>query len=101
MIFKKTVSNKNSLATKRLWLSNEEKKYLDTQHEHEILKFSEGLCFGEWGLLYNIPRTASAMSIDDSILFSIEKEDFDKALSVRNKIFNNFFSNFVKKSYPF
>ncbi len=82
MIFKKTTNTKQTLATKRLWLSEAEKKYLDNHHETEILKFTGGLCFGEWGLLYNIPRTASAMSIDDSILFSIDKEDFDKALSV-------------------
>lgn len=46
---------------------------------------SEGQCFGEWGLLYNINRTASAVALDTVYLFSIEKEDFDKSLSV-NKL---------------
>ncbi len=68
-----------------MWLTNEEKKYLDTVHEEEILTMTDGACFGEWGLLYNIPRTASAMAKEDSILFSIDKEYFDKALSVRIK----------------
>ena len=42
----------------------------------------EGETFGEWSLLYNIPRTASAKAKEDSILFSIDKDAFDRALSV-------------------
>ncbi len=70
-----------------MWLNNEEKNYLDTNFEFEIVTITEGSCFGEWGLIYNIPRTASAKAKEDSVLFSIDKEAFDKALSVQY-IFN-------------
>lgn len=67
------------------WLSPNEIEYLETYHEHEIITMGEGETFGEWGLLYNIPRTASAKAKEDSILFSIDKDAFDKALSVKIK----------------
>ena len=37
--------------------------------EKEVLTLSDGQCFGEWALLYNIPRTASAYILEESDLF--------------------------------
>jgi CRP-like cAMP-binding protein len=67
---------------RRMMLTKREREYLDTEHEEERLRMYEGQCFGEWGLIYNIPRTGSALALSDSVLFYIDKEDFDKSLSV-------------------
>ena len=38
------------------------------------------MCFGEWGLLYSIPRTTSIYLSEDTHLFYLEKEYFNKTL---------------------
>ena len=50
--------------------------------EFEIESFSltNGMCFGEWGLLYSIPRTTSIYACEDTDLFYLEKEFFNKIL---------------------
>lgn len=55
---------------------------LAEEEEDERTQLTNGMCFGEWGLMYNIPRTASALTLEDSVLFSISKEIFDKNLCV-------------------
>lgn len=42
----------------------------------------EGSCFGEWGLIYNKPRTASAYCLTDVDLFCLDKISFDQTLYV-------------------
>lgn len=79
--------SEKSSPTKKLFLTKEERKILDTEHEVERVQMGVGQCFGEWGLIYNIPRTASALALEDTILFAIEKDEFDKSLSVRYKIY--------------
>lgn len=51
---------------------------LVNQHDLEIEKTQliEGMCFGEWALMYNIPRTASAYTVECD-LFYLDKEYFD------------------------
>ena len=52
-------------------------------NEFEIEKFDiiNGMCFGEWGLVYTIPRTTSIYAKEDSHLFYLEKLYFDKILT--------------------
>ena len=46
----------------------------------KIREYGEGVCFGEIALLYNEPRTATAISGCDSTIFYLTKEDFKKVL---------------------
>ena len=68
--------------------------------ESEIITVRHGMCFGEWGLMYNIPRTASAYCKEDTDVFYLEKEYFDKVLGLKffksdmNKI------NFILTKFP-
>ena len=40
---------------------------LDFEEERVIL--NQGMCFGEWGCVYNIPRTSSIYCLEDTNLF--------------------------------
>ena len=51
-----------------------------SEFEIKRLTITEGMCFGEWGLVYNIPRTASIYCIEDTDVFFLEKRYFDKYL---------------------
>jgi CRP-like cAMP-binding protein len=57
----------------------EKKDYI---YEEERLVLKEGMCFGEWGLLYGKERTASAIAIEDCDLFCLDKEGFEKSFGV-------------------
>jgi hypothetical protein len=48
--------------------------------ESKKMELTPGYCFGEWGLLYNIPRTTSIYCIEDTHVFYLEKKYFDKIL---------------------
>jgi hypothetical protein len=58
------------------------------------------MCFGEWGLVYSIPRTTSIYCIEDCNLFYLEKEPFNRILSKKflksdiNKL------HFLLKTFP-
>ena len=58
------------------------------------------MCFGEWGLVYSIPRTTSIYCIEDCNLFYLEKEPFNRILSQKflksdiNKL------HFLLKTFP-
>ena len=69
--------------------------------EDEILQLSSGACFGEWGLIYNKPRTATAYSLENTYLITIEKEFF-KSIFQKNivKAINKK-KNFLLKKLPF
>ena len=54
----------------------------DHIYEEERLKLLEGMCFGEWGLLYGRLRTASAVAIQDCDIFSLDKKSFEKSFAV-------------------
>ena len=46
---------------------------LDKNNSEYVAELGEGECFGEMNLLDNLPRSASAHVIEDSILLSLEK----------------------------
>lgn len=62
-------------------LDNEEilSKFI-SEFEIKRLNITEGMCFGEWGLVYNIPRTTSIYCVEDTHVFLLEKRYFDKHL---------------------
>ena len=51
-----------------------------SEFEIKRLMITEGMCFGEWGLVYNIPRTTSIYCLEDTHVFLLEKRYFDKHL---------------------
>ena len=61
------------------------------EFEIETFTLTNGMCFGEWGLLYSIPRTTSIYASEDTDLFYLEKEYFNKIL------FNKFLKNDYEK----
>ena len=50
------------------------------EFEYENFSLSNGMCFGEWGLLYSIPRSTSIYAKEDTDFFYLEKQFFDKIL---------------------
>ena len=68
---KKVKVNLNDTADKSN-LPKPEEKY----EEQELFIRGEGYCFGEWGLLYNIPRATSVKCLEDTVFFSLNEEKF-------------------------
>jgi len=51
------------------------------QNEKEISEMGSGECFGELSLLDNLPRSASALAFEDSLLLKINSTDFNDILN--------------------
>lgn len=51
-------------------------------NQKEISRVSEGECFGEISLMMSMPRTASIVASEDSLLVSLHKTKFDNFLNV-------------------
>ena len=58
------------------------------------------MCFGEWGLVYSIPRTTSIYCIEDCDLFYLEKEYFKRILSSKFAQSDSNKINFLIKIFP-
>ena len=52
------------------------KKYI--VKEEELFQAGAGYCFGEWALIYNQPRSASVVTLEDSIFFTLDEKLFSK-----------------------
>jgi len=53
---------------------------MNIEHDIEQYIIEEGRCFGDFGLIHNINRTASAFALEDSVLISINKEIYEEYL---------------------
>ena len=53
------------------------KKKKDHENEIFIKNYSAGELFGELSLMYNVPRAASIMSLEKSIVFALDRETFN------------------------
>lgn len=51
-------------------------KYIVT--EEELFQAGVGYCFGEWALIYNQPRSASIVTLEDSVFFILDEKFFTK-----------------------
>ncbi len=69
--------------------------------ENEVMTLSEGMCFGEWALLYNIPRTASAYIVEDTDLFWVGKSAFNSIFSKSISKIDSEKRNFLIECIPF
>ena len=52
------------------------KKYII--NEEELFQAGPGYCFGEWALIYNQPRSASVVTLEDCIFFTLDEKFFTK-----------------------
>lgn len=50
--------------------------------EYEKTVFYPGMCFGEWGIIYNMKRTASSYCLEDTDVFYLTKEHFQEVLAL-------------------
>ena len=62
-------------------MTDEELSNFILEFELPRAQLSEGMCFGEWGILYCIPRTTSIYCLTDTDLFCLKKKYFDKYLA--------------------
>jgi CRP-like cAMP-binding protein len=53
-----------------------------TYTEEELVIFSHGQHFGEWGIIENKQRKASAIAIEDVDMFQLDKRFFDLTIGV-------------------
>ena len=58
------------------------------------------MCFGEWGLVYSIPRTTSIYCIEDCNLFYLEKPYFKRILSSKFELSDINKIDFLLKTFP-
>ena len=49
------------------------------KYEEELFQKGEGYCFGDWGLIYHQNRTCSVYALEDTYLFSLNFENFEKS----------------------
>ena len=58
------------------------KEYFDPKkyiiREEELFQAGAGYCFGEWALIYNQPRSASVVTLEDCIFFILDEKIFTK-----------------------
>ncbi len=76
----KIIKSKTKFQTPNEPLEGEILNNFIKEFEYENFSLSNGMCFGEWGLLYSIPRSTSIYAKEDTDLFYLEKQFFDKIL---------------------
>ena len=45
-------------------------------NEVELFQLGNGGHFGEWGLIYNLVRTTSVLTVEDTEFFTLDKDTF-------------------------
>ena len=64
--------------------------YVDPQGiEQEVGRLGPGDCFGETSLLLGEPRDATVKAVEDSVLLSISRDEFEKLLDARPAMFED------------
>ena len=58
-----------------------------------------GSYFGEFSLVDNMPRSANAVSVEDTELFRLEKKDFDALLARNGAISAAFYKNCLQQTF--
>jgi hypothetical protein len=96
---------KSKLSQRRTNVLRIDTSFLETENnlfndEIEKLSLGDGMCFGEWALIYDIARSASAYTLEDSHLFYLDKEFFDISFRVSISKSDIEKSNFITKKLP-
>lgn len=72
------ISGHISIRSKKMFRKN---KIVSKTIDKEKKVFGPGMCLGEWEIIYNIPRSASAFALTKVELFNLDKEVFEKSLA--------------------
>ena len=68
----------------------------------ELFQRSEGYCFGDWGLINHQNRTCSVYALEDTYLFSLNFENFEKTFFKCLQNSDQQKRNFLKENlFPF
>ena len=59
----------------------EEENINNLEEEYEIQRYTKGMCFGEWDLIRNNLHLENAYAAEDTNIFYLDKEYFDKFIS--------------------
>ena len=59
----------------------EEDKFNNDEEEYEIQRYTKGMCFGEWDLIRNNILLENAYAAEDTNIFYLDKEYFDRFIS--------------------
>jgi CRP-like cAMP-binding protein len=54
----------------------------DNCYDEELVILNHGQYFGEWGIIENKPRKASAIALDDCDMFLLDKKYFIQTIGV-------------------
>jgi hypothetical protein len=74
---------------------NSIKLYNEFEMEDEVIKLSDGQSFGEWGLMFNLPRGASAFTMEETHVLFLSKDFFKFCF------FKNILKSIAEKKYFF
>ena len=71
-------------------------------YTEELFQRSEGYCFGDWGLINHQNRTCSVFALEDTYLFSLNFENFEKTFFKCLQNSDQQKRNFIKENlFPF
>ena len=91
---KKELKNINLTIKYNNIIQNENLENFISEFETYVTEFKEGICFGEYSVINNLPRSNSILCKSDVDIFYLEKKYVDKFLSYK---FNK--SNFEKMDF--
>ena len=62
-------------------VKEEEENINNNEKEYEIQRYTKGMCFGEWDVIRNNIHLENAYAAEDTNIFYLDKEYFDKFIS--------------------
>ena len=62
-------------------IKEKEENFNNDEEEYEIHRYTKGMCFGEWDLIRNNIHLENAYAAEDTNIFYLDKEYFDKFIS--------------------
>lgn len=63
-----------------------------------MVVLKDGQYFGEWGVIEDLPRKASAIAVEDTDIFIIDKKTFNNSIGVIITLLRNAWLKQSKKS---
>jgi CRP-like cAMP-binding protein len=70
-------------------VSKTERKRSEPAYEEELVTLTHGQYFGEWGIIENKMRKASAVAMEDCDMFILDKRYFSQTIGVSIFLFRN------------
>ncbi|MFC1670578.1 SpoIIE family protein phosphatase [Spirochaetota bacterium] len=74
-------------------------KIAENNEKIDIVNLYSGSIFGEFALIDRLPRSANIVTLEETEIFRLKKNDFDKLLQKNKKIANVFYKNCLKETF--